>query len=82
MEAGFELSLQTSFLMCSSAHGTLGFITRYQSINVKFFELPQCFYAIVRVFVIYSHYDDGISSKELNKDQAFGSTSLLGSLFF
>ena len=24
-------------------HGTLGFITIYQSINVKFFELPQCF---------------------------------------
>ena len=39
----FELSLQTSFLMCSSAHCTLGFITIYESINVKFSELPQRF---------------------------------------
>ena len=38
-------------------HGTLGFITIYQSINVKFFELSQCFtfriiiwfYVILRV---------------------------------
>ena len=46
MEVGVELSLQASFLMSSSAHcshDTLGFITIYQSIKVKFFELPQCF---------------------------------------
>ena len=54
-------------------HGTLGLISIYQSINVKSFELPQCFtfqksiwfYAILRAFVLYSHYGDSISSKKL-----------------
>ena len=44
MEASFELSLQTfSDVLFCPLHGTLGFITIYQSINVKFLELPQCF---------------------------------------
>ena len=55
-------------------HDTLGFITIYQSINAKCFEIPQCFtcmmilwfYAILHVFVLYSHYDYNISSKKLN----------------
>ena len=79
METSFELSLETSFLMSSSAH---------QSINVKFFELLQCFTfriilssrAILRVFVSYSHSGDSISSKKLNGHQAFESMDLLGAL--
>ena len=58
MKANFELSLQTSILICSSAHCRL------------FFELPQCFtfwiilyfHAILRVFVLYSQDGDNISS--------------------
>ena len=65
-------------------HGTLGFITIYQSINVKCFELPQCFTcmmilwfcAILRVFVLYSHYGYNISSKKLNAHQALESMNL------
>ena len=59
-------------------YGTLGFITIYQSINVKFFKLPQCctfriilrFYDILRVFVLYLHYGYSISSEKLNGHQA------------
>ena len=73
-------------------HGALGFITIYQSINVKFFELSSVFYfpiilrfywgfyVILRVFVLYSHYGDSISSRKLNGQQAFESMSLLGAL--
>ena len=34
--------------------------------------------AILRVFVLYSHYSDSISSKKPNRHQAIGSMSLLG----
>ena len=63
MEVGVELSLQTSSdVLFRPLHGTLGFITIYQSINFKFFEHPQCFTfmiilcfcGILRVFVFYS----------------------------
>ena len=74
MEVDVKLSLQTSFLcpLPPTAWYTC-FITIYQSINVKFFELPQCFtfriilwfYAILHVFVLYSHYGDSISNKRL-----------------
>ena len=37
-------------------------------------------YAILRVFVWYSHYGDSSSSKKLNGHQAFESMSLLGAL--
>ena len=65
-------------------HGTLGFITIYQSINVKCFELPQCFtcmmilsfYAILRVFVLCSHCGYSVSSKQLNAHQALESMNL------
>ena len=40
------------------------------------------FYAILRVFVLYSYYDDSISSKKLNVHHAFESMSILGELFF
>ena len=68
-------------------HGTLGFMTIYQSINVKFFEPPQCFtFRMIllsyTVSVLYSHYGDSISSKKLNRHQAFESMSLLGALIF
>ena len=93
MEAGVELSPQTSFLMSSfhPLHGTLPFITIYQLINVKFFELPQCFtvydnsliYAIICGFVFYSLYGYSISSKKLNGHHAFESMSLfIGALIF
>ena len=63
-----------SDILFRAVHGTLGFIAIYQSINVKCFEIPQCstcmmilwFYAILRVFVLFSHYDYNISSKKLN----------------
>ena len=61
-------------------HGTLGFLTIYKSINVKFsssqcfnFRIIFCFYAILHVFVLYPHYDDNISNKKLNGHQDFES---------
>ena len=71
-------------------HGTLGFIKSYESVNVKFIEHPQCFtfriilwfYAILRVFVLYSHYCYSISNEKLNGRQAFESLGLLGVLTF
>ena len=46
VEASFELSLYTdifSNVLFRSLYGTLGFLTIHQSINVKFFELPEYF---------------------------------------
>ena len=71
-------------------HGTLDFIKGYQSVNVKFIEHPQCFtfriilwfYAILRIFVLYSHYGYSISNEKLNGHQAFESLGLLGALTF
>ena len=37
---------------------------------------------MLRVFVLCYHYDDNISSKKLNGNQAFESMSLLGVLIF
>ena len=51
-------------------HGTLGFITIYQSINADFFALPQCFTfriilnAILRVFALCSHHGGSSLSKK------------------
>ena len=82
VEASFELS-QIDVDIFSDVlfrlEGTLGFITIYQSINIKLFELPQCFtvriilllYAVLCVFVLYSHYGDGSYSKKLDGHQAF-----------
>ena len=55
-------------------HGILGFKETYQSVNVRFIEHPQrstfqiilWFYAILRVFVLYSHYGYSISNEKLN----------------
>ena len=63
-----------SDILFRPVHGILDFITIYQSISVKCFGIPQCFtcmmilwfYAILHVFVLYSHYDYNISSKKLN----------------
>ena len=71
-------------------HGTLRFIKSYQSVNVNFIEHPQCFtfriilwfYAILRVFVLHSHYGYSISNEKLNGHQAFESLYLLGALTF
>ena len=72
-----------------SLHGTLGFIKSYQS--VKFLEQLLCFtfriilwfYAILRVFVLYSHYGHSISNEELNGHQALESLGpLRSSLLF
>ena len=60
----------------------------YQSINVEFFKLLQCFtfqiilsfYAILHDFVLYSQYGDSSKSENLNGHQAFESMSLLGAL--
>ena len=91
METSFNLSLRTIFyVLFRPLHGTLGFITIYLSLNVKFFKLPQCFTfrmillssAILYVFVLYSHYGDGVSTKKLNGHQAFESMSVLGALIF
>ena len=38
--------------------------------------------AILRVFVLYSHYGYSISSEKLNGHQAFESLGLLGALTF
>ena len=62
----------------------------YQSINLKFLSLSRCFpfwtilsfYAVLRVFGLYSHYDDSISSKKLNAHLAFESRSLLSAFIF
>ena len=58
--------------------------------NVKFIEHPQCFtfwiilwfYAILHVFVFYSHYGESIPSEKLNEHQAFEYMSLFGVLTF
>ena len=38
--------------------------------------------AIVRVFVLYSHYGDSIPSKKLDEHEPFESMSLLAALIF
>ena len=45
MEASFEIESTGIYsdVLFRPLHGTLGIITIFQSINVKFFELPQCF---------------------------------------
>ena len=44
VEAGFELSPDIfAEVLFGPLHDTLGFVTIYQSTNVKFFKLPQCF---------------------------------------
>ena len=71
-------------------HGTLCFIKTYQSVNDKFVEHPQYFtfriilwfYAILLVFVLYSHYGYSTSNEKLNGHQAFESLGLLGALTF
>ena len=68
-------------------NGTLDFLKNYQSVNVKFIENPQSFiffgfYAILRVFVLYSHYGYNISNEKLNGHQAFESLGLLGAITF
>ena len=71
-------------------HGPFGFIKSYQSVNVRLIEYPQCFtfriilwfYAILRVFVLYSHYGYGVSNEMLNGQQAFEYLGLLGALTF
>ena len=40
------------------------------------------FYAILRVFVLYSHYGYSISNEKLNGHQAFESLGPLGALTF
>ena len=72
MEVSFELSLQASFVMCSSSHCTvhLAFITIYQSINVNFLSsfsvlLFGYFFDLILYylcFVLYSHYGDSMSN--------------------
>ena len=71
-------------------HSTLGSIKSYQLVNVKFIEQPQCltfriilwFYAVLRVFVSYSHYGYSISNEKLNGHLAFESLALLEALTF
>ena len=70
--------------------GTFGFIQSSQSVHVRLTEHPQCFifwiilwfYAILRVFVLYSHYGYSISNEKLNIHQAFETLGLLGALIF
>ena len=77
-------------MFISPLQGTLGFIKSYQSVNVKFIENPQCFtfqiilwfYAILLVFVLYSHHGYSISNERLDGRQAFESLDLLGALPF
>ena len=91
VEASFELSLHTSFdVLFRPLHGTLGFIVipvNHCQISIA----PSVFYfsddSLIlcyssRAFVLYSHYDDSISSKKLNVHQAFESMSLSGALIF
>ena len=87
-----ELSLQTSFLMCSSAHSTVhgGFLKSYWSVNVMFSEHYRCFtFPIIlwflcysSCFVLYSNYSYSISNKKRNGHQAFESLGLLGAITF
>ena len=73
-----------------AVQGALGFIKSNQSVNVRLIEHPQCFtfriilwfYAILPVFVLYSHYGYSISNEKLNGHQAFESLGLLGALTF
>ena len=54
VKTSFELSTDFfSSVLFRPLHGSLGFITIYQSANVKFFELPQCF----TFQIILSFYD-------------------------
>ena len=82
----FELSPQTSF------PPTAQYTWLYNNIQVnqsQVFRAPSVFpfriiirfYAILRVFVLYPHYDS-ISSKKLNGHQAFESMSFSGALIF
>ena len=52
-----ELSLQTFFsdVLFRRLHGTLGSVTIHYSINVKFFELLQCFTfrIILKLFLVF-----------------------------
>ena len=92
VEASFELISTDIFpdVFFRPPQSTLGVITIQQSINVKFFELPRCFtfqmillpYAILCVFVLYSHCCDSISSKKLYELHSFESMRLLGALIF
>ena len=91
---GSQFSIEStdifSHMLFRSLYGTHGLLTIYLSINVKFsssfgvllFGQLLLFYAILRVFVLYSHYGDSMSSKKLNGHQAFGCMSLLGALIF
>ena len=65
----------------------------YNNISVnqcKCFEIPQCFtcmmivwfYAILRVFVLYSHYDYNISSKKLNAHRLWNPWASKADSFF
>ena len=75
---GSEFSIESADIFSNVLFRPLqcifGFITIYQSINIKFFELPQCFtvriilrfYAILPVFVLYSHYGNSILCKRPN----------------
>ena len=71
-------------------HGTLGFTKSYQSVNVRLIGHSQCFtfqiilwfYAVLRVFVLYSHDGYSISNEKLNGQRALESLGLLGALTF
>ena len=92
------LSLENSKLFVKFGRSNIKKVVReklkenssYQSISVKFIEHPQCFafwiiiwfYAILRVFVLYSHYGDSSSNDKLNGNQAFESLGLLEALTF
>ena len=50
------------------------------SSSVFFFSDDSLIFAILRVFVLYSHYGDSILSKKLNGHQAVKSMGLLGAI--
>ena len=91
MEASFELSLQTSFLMYSP--DTVRYTWLYNNISLnqsQVFRAPSVFsfsgnslmLCYSSCFVLYFHYDDSISSKKLNGYHAFEYMSLLGAFIF
>ena len=47
-----------------------------------YFSDSSLFYAILCVFVLYSHFGYSISNEKLNGHQAFESLDLLGALIF
>ena len=47
-----------------------------------YFSDNSLFYAILRVFALYSHYGNSISNEKLNEHQTFESLGLLGALTF